>query len=200
MQRKKYPAFNRDFPQESCLSLAQTLEEFVFHLFVEAVPLLKGFSFCWQCSPRITLGCTLKATTTSGDISRRSKERRCRCWSSRLLAVAWVEETFLWHLLMSWLVACPLGFLINFPQVVVSSATWAENFQQCVSVTSRISWPLVFLWRNWSFCTSGFENLCPVFFLCSTGHCLTFSGFKIYIEFVVVVVLIITCRLVCFPH
>ena len=66
----------------------------------------------------------------------------------------------------------------------------------CIYETSKIILSQVFLWRNWSFCRLGCLDLTPVFFLCCTGHCLTFFGFRTCIE----KNKIITCLLVCFRH
>lgn len=55
--------------------LAQTLKEFMFPLFAEAVPLLEDFYFCWCFSARVSLGYTLKATSrATNKVSRRKDE------------------------------------------------------------------------------------------------------------------------------
>lgn len=60
-------AFSRAFPQESFFPLAQTLEEIVFCLVMEAFPLLEDFEFCWHLSPKAALGYILKATSSAGE-------------------------------------------------------------------------------------------------------------------------------------
>lgn len=60
-------AFSRAFPQESFFPLAQTLEDIVFCLVMEAFPLLEDFEFCWHLSPKVALGYILKATSSAGE-------------------------------------------------------------------------------------------------------------------------------------